>query len=348
MSKDGQWVCPVPVEGEQVVLGHGGGGRLMHRLLREHVGPALGEHALQHDGAVIDDDGDGALVLTTDGSVVHPLFFPGGDLGKLAVYGTVNDLAVTGARPIALSLALVLEEGLPLATLDRLLASVRAAADHVGVQVVTGDTKVVERGKGDGVYAATTALGRRLPGVEIDARRVRPGDVLVLSGDVGRHGIAVLSARASLGFSGDVHSDCAPLHEPVLALLRALPGLPFLRDCTRGGVAAVLHELARAAGVELLVREASVPVGPAVRGATEILGLDPLQLACEGRFLAVVPEADVDQALALLRGFEVSAGATPIGRVAASVDGGSVWLEGLLGQQRPLELASGEQLPRIC
>lgn len=332
---------PLP-EGPQVQLAHGGGGRAMHRLLREHIAPALGEAALRHDGAVL----PGELVLTADASVVRPLFFPGGDLGRLAVFGTVNDLAVTGARPTALSLCLVLEEGLPLETLDRLLASVAAAAREAGVPVVTGDTKVVERGRADGCYAATTGLGQRLPGVEIDARRVEAGQHLVLSGDIGRHSIAVLSARAGLALGGQVESDCAPLHAPILDLLEALPGLPFLRDCTRGGLAAVLHELSRAADVQLEVDEAAVPVGPAVRGATEILGLDPLQLACEGRFLAVVPADQVARALRCLRAHPVSAGAVAIGQVRPGPAG--VWLRGFLGTERPLDLASGELLPRIC
>jgi hydrogenase expression/formation protein HypE len=337
--------CPLPAPpGPLLGLAHGSGGRRMHALLRDHVGAAFGPEVLRHDGAVL----PGGLVLTTDASVVRPLFFPGGDLGRLAVFGTVNDLAVTGARPLALSLALVLEEGLPLSTLDRLLQSARAAADAVGVSIVTGDTKVVERGRGDGVYAATTGLGQRLPGVEIDARRVRPGDRLLLSGDVGRHGVAVLSAREGLSFGGAVDSDLADLSGPVLALLGALPGLPFLRDCTRGGVAAVLHELAHAADLRLWVEERAVPVGEAVRGATAILGLDPLQLACEGRFLAVAPPALADAALALLRAHPTSAGACCIGEVGPRTPGGEVWLRTPYGQERPLVWPDGELLPRIC
>lgn len=345
----GRWdqgpACPLPhTEGALVELAHGGGGRAMAELLEGHVFPALGGDPVRHDGAVVEGD----LVLTTDASVVRPLFFPGGDLGRLAVFGTVNDLAVTGARPLALTLSLILEEGLPLSLLDRVLASIQAAAAEVGVPVVTGDTKVVERGKGDGIFASTTGLGRRLPGVSIDARRVRPGDRLLLSGDIGRHGIAVLSARQGLSFTGDVASDLAPIHGPVLALLQALPGLPFLRDCTRGGLSSVLHELARSAGMALRIDEAAVPVGEGVRGATEILGLDPMQLANEGRFLVVVPATQVTQALDLLRGHPQSAGAVEIGRVLEEQAGGAVWLRGMLGFERPLAWPRGELLPRIC
>ena len=334
---------------KRVQMAHGGGGRLMQQLLREHVAAAFGEPVLRHDGAVLAGAmADGELVMTTDASVVTPLFFPGGDLGKLAVYGAVNDLAVTGARPVALSLALVLEEGLPLETLDRLLSSVKAAADEVGVSVVTGDTKVVERGRCDGVYAATTGIGRRLPGVNIDARRVREGDRILLSGDIGRHGIAVLSVREGLSFGGAVESDCAPLSGPALDLLRAVPSAPFLRDCTRGGVAAVLHELARAAGVSVSVEEASIPVSEPVRGACAILGLDPMSLACEGRFLAVVPPADVDSALSVLSAYSQCPGAAVVGTIGGSDPGGAVWLSTAFGQERPLDYPSGEHLPRIC
>jgi len=334
---------------KRIQMAHGGGGRLMQQLLREHVAAVFGEPVMHHDGAVlVGAMADGELVMTTDASVVTPLFFPGGDLGKLAVYGAVNDLAVTGARPVALSLALVLEEGLPLETLDRLLASVKAAADEVGVSVVTGDTKVVERGGCDRIYAATTGIGRRLPGVRIDARRVREGDRVLLSGDIGRHGVAVLSAREGLSFGGAVESDCAPLWGPALDLLTAVPSAPFLRDCTRGGVAAVLHELARAAGVSVSVEEASVPVSEPVRGACAILGLDPMSLACEGRFLAVVPPAHVDAALAALSEHSQCPGAAVVGTIGAADPGGAVWLTTAFGQERPLDYPSGEHLPRIC
>jgi len=334
---------------KRIQMAHGGGGRLMHQLLREHIAAVFGEDTIRHDGAVLSGVAlDGALVLTTDASVVTPLFFPGGDLGQLAVYGTVNDLAVTGARPLALSLALVLEEGLPLETLDRLLVSAKAAADAAGVSIVTGDTKVVERGRCDGVYAATTGVGCRLPGVDIDARRVRQGDRILLSGDIGRHGVAVLSAREGLTFGGAVSSDCAPLVAPILELLGAAPSTPFLRDCTRGGAAAVLHELARAAGVELSVDEAAVPVSEPVRGACEILGLEPMSLACEGRFLAVVSPDAVEASLALLRAHPQCAGAVVVGVVGPPTPGGAVWLNTAFGQQRPLDYPSGEHLPRIC
>ena len=338
--------CPLPVpDGDRVLLAHGGGGRESRRLLQRHVGPALG-CALDHDGAVL-DVGGARIAMTTDSYVVRPLFFQGGDLGRLAVCGTVNDLAMCGARPVALSLALIAEEGLPLATLDRVLASVARTAAEVGVPVVTGDTKVVGRGQADGLYATTTGLGEVPPGVEIHPRRIAAGDVVLLSGDLGRHGVAVLLAREGLGLESALQSCCAPLHGAVAALLRAGIDVRCLRDPTRGGLAAALCELAASAGLDLEIDETALPICAEVHAVCEILGLDPMHLACEGRMVAVVPEAQADAALAALREVPVSAGAVRIGHVLAR-DEGRVVLTGSYGARRVLDLPAGELLPRIC
>jgi hydrogenase expression/formation protein HypE len=335
--------CPIPVpDGPLVTLAHGGGGRAMARLLAEHIGPAVGEAALAHDGAVVELGG--RLAITTDSFVVSPLFFPGGNIGTLAVFGTVNDLVVTGADPRVLTLALILEEGLPLSTLDRVLASIRYAADASGVRIVTGDTKVVERGKGDGLFVNTTGLGEVPAGVDIGAWRVEEGDVVLVSGDIGRHGVAVLSVREGLGFDSPIESDCGSLL-PVLLSLRESEVSPHcLRDCTRGGLAAATNEIAAAAGVDIRLDEAAIPAAAAVRAATEILGLDPVHLACEGRLVAIVPPSEADRALDAMRRVEHTA--ARVGTVVAGT--GRVWLGDSYGGERLLDLPLGSQLPRIC
>ena len=316
---------------DRVLLAHGGGGHKMARLLRERLRPVLGDAPFLHDGAVLPALPAGHRpALTTDGFVVRPLVFPGGDIGRLAVCGTVNDLAMTGARPLSLTLGLVLEEGLPFSVLERVLCSVRDTAAEAGVAVVTGDTKVVERGAADGLYVTTAGLGAVAPGVEIGPWRVRAGDRIWVSGDVGRHGAAILAQRAGLAVEIGVESDCAPLWDPVVPLL---PAAHCLRDCTRGGLGAALVEVADGAGLRFTVDEGAVPVIDRVRGACELLGLSPLHLACEGRFLAVLPE-DVDWPAGTL-----------LGQVS---EGTGVRLRGPYGTERPLMLPSGEQLPRIC
>lgn len=340
-------VCPVPLPaGDRIQMAHGGGGRRMAELIRERIAPAVGHQACAHDSAVLQVGG--RIAFTTDSYVVHPLFFPGGDIGTLAVFGTVNDLAMAGARPMALSLALILEEGLPLDTLDAVLASIRRCAGEAGVRVATGDTKVVDHGKGDLVFVTTSGVGEVRPGVDIGPWRVRPGDAVLVSGDVGRHGVAILSVREGLSFEGPVSSDCAPLAEPVQALLDAGIDVHCLRDATRGGLAAAVCEIARDAGVEILLREAAIPIQPEVAAACEILGMSPLHLACEGRFVAFVPEEQAERALAALAPHAVAAGASLIGRVDRPHPGGRVWLGSPFGGTRLLDLPSGEQLPRIC
>jgi hydrogenase expression/formation protein HypE len=341
-------VCAVPLpSGDRIQLAHGGGGRRMAELIHDRIGPVVGEQACAHDGAVV-QVGGARVAFTTDSFVVSPLFFPGGDIGTLAVCGTVNDLAMTGAKPVALSLGLILEEGLPMETLDRVLASIRRSADEAGVRIATGDTKVVDRGKGDGIFVNTAGVGEVAEGVDIGPWRIRQGDAIVVSGDLGRHGVAILSVREGLEFDGPVESDCAPLGAPVEALLATGIDVSCLRDSTRGGLAAALCELARDAAVEIQLDEAAIPVLPTVNAACEILGLSPLHLACEGRFVAFVPEADVERTVEVLRGFDVCAGAVVIGRVAGAREGGRVWLNSPFGGSRLLDLPSGEQLPRIC
>jgi hydrogenase expression/formation protein HypE len=341
--------CPLPLDQNATVqLSHGSGGVMMHRLLEQVVFPALGDTAsnAHHDGAVFTAAG-ARLAFTTDSYVVRPRFFPGGDIGSLAVHGAVNDLAMCGARPLCMSAGLILEEGLPLDELRRILESLQRAAGAAGIRVVTGDTKVVDRGKGDGVFINTSAIGIIEHALEIGPASIREGDVILLSGDIGRHGIAVMAAREGLAFETTIQSDSAPMHEPVLALLKA--GLPLhcLRDLTRGGLAAALKELMRDSGLAARIREANIPVEPQVRGACEMLGLDPLHVANEGRMIVILPAGADEEALALLRRFRVSQNAVRIGTILAGRKG-QVVLESVVGTSRVVEMLHGEQLPRIC
>lgn len=325
-----------------VLLGHGGGGSLSQRLIDQLLLPAFGPaDGVLRDAAVLPAEA-GPLAFTTDSYVVRPLFFPGGDIGSLAVFGTVNDLAMVGASALALSLSLILEEGLPMPLLQQVVASIRRAAQRCGVPVVTGDTKVVERGKGDGIYINTAGIGRVDHGLQIGPKAVRSGDAILVSGDLGRHGVAILAARQELGFRTELRSDLAPLQEPVRALLAAGLELHCLRDLTRGGLASALHEISRGAGLGVLVRENAIPIAPEVDAACELLGLDPLAMANEGRFVLFLPAHQADRALAVLQRFQPSAASI------GCVRGEAVLLETSLGLQRRLELGRGESLPRIC
>jgi hydrogenase expression/formation protein HypE len=340
--------CPAPLgEHDVVLLAHGGGGRLMRGLLEQIFLPAFDNRALgeRHDSAVV-ELGGARLAFTTDGYVVRPLFFPGGDIGSLAVFGTVNDLAMSGARPMFLSAGFILEEGFPIADLRRITSSMRDAARVAGVELVTGDTKVVDRGKGDGVFVHTAGVGLVPHGVDVYPRRVEPGDAILLSGDVGRHGIAVLSVREGFAFETVIESDCAPLSGVVQALLAADVDIHCMRDLTRGGLASALNEIAMDAAVELAIDESAVPVTDAVKGACELLGLDPLYVANEGRFVVFVPAAEEAGALQAMRAYG-SPEAARIGRVTEA-GRGAVLLRSRLGGTRLLDLLSGEQLPRIC
>jgi hydrogenase expression/formation protein HypE len=287
------------------------------------------------------------IAYTTDGYVISPLFFPGGDIGKLAVYGTVNDLAASGAIPKWLSASFVLEEGFPLATLERIVGSMKQAAATCHVDVVTGDTKVVDRGKGDGIYITTGGIGIVTGGVDIRPARVREGDAVLLTGDIGRHGVAILSVRQGLAFESPIESDCAPLADMMQALVRTGIDVHCARDATRGGLAAVLTEIAAEARAEIRLDEAAIPVNAAVAAACELLGIDPLHVANEGRMVLFVSESDSARALDVLRGVEVSSESVQVGRVVSS-GRESVTLRTRFGPTRVIDLPAGEPLPRIC
>jgi hydrogenase expression/formation protein HypE len=342
--------CPVAsAETEKILLGHGGGGRLMHRLLDQVILRALANDILaeRHDCALLAMPSSARLAFTTDSYVVRPLFFPGGDIGSLAVNGTVNDLAMGGARPIWLSCGLILEEGLPWETLRRVCASLRRAADSAGVSIVTGDTKVVEHGKGDGIFINTSGIGVVEHDATVGPRQVRPGDAILLSGDVGRHGIALMAVREGIRLETALESDCAPLARTVLRLFEAGVPIHCLRDLTRGGLASALVEIAEASGLAIQVQEDKIAVHDTVRAVCEILGLDALHVANEGRFVAFVPASHAQSALDILAGDPLSAGARQIGIVAEG-EPGRVTLRSSFGTNRILDMLSGEQLPRIC
>lgn len=344
--------CPLPVDilnsTETVRLGHGSGGELTQKLLRDCVFPHFDNRWIRqcHDSATLPLAGD-SLVFTTDSFVVSPLIFPGGDIGKLAVYGTVNDLAMSGARPMFLSCSLILEEGLPLKTLATIMASMACAAAETGVQLVTGDTKVVEKGKGDGLYINTSGIGQLQHASDIRPQRICSGDLILLSGDIGRHGMAVMAKREGLEFDSPLQSDCAPLHEPVAALLGAGVDIHCLRDITRGGLATALVELAEASGKELQIQETAISVTESVAGACELLGLDPLYVANEGRFVVFIPAQQQALALRVLAQLPVSAESCVIGHVT-DANNARVILQNIVGCERLLDLLPGEQLPRIC
>jgi hydrogenase expression/formation protein HypE len=341
--------CPIPIEQyPDVLLAHGGGGRLTQQLIEKIFLPSFGNPALEahHDGAVLEVNGI-KLAFTTDSYVVKPLFFPGGDIGTLAVNGTVNDLAMCGAQPLYLSAGFILEEGLPMETLWRVVRSMKDAASIAGVQLVTGDTKVVDRGKGDAVFINTAGIGCVRHNRAIAPASVRPGDALLLSGDIGRHGIAIMAAREGLELETTIESDCAPLVEPVLNLLDAGIEVHCLRDLTRGGLASALVEIAEAARLHIRIDEQAIPMRDDVRGACEILGFDPLYVANEGRFVGFVASGDADRALELMRKHPLGAQAAKIGSVAED-PAGMVFLKSRIGATRIVDMLTGEQLPRIC
>lgn len=343
-------VCPLPIdEYPTVVMAHGGGGKLSRMLTEQVFLAAFGGEALGqlHDGAIL-DPGPDRIAFSTDTFVIDPLVFPGGDIGSLAVNGTVNDLAMCGARPLALSAGFILEEGFPMADLWAIATSMQTAARAAGVSVVTGDTKVVDRGKGDGVFINTTGIGRVAEDVDIAPRRARSGDAILVSGPIAAHGIAIMSVREGLEFGTALTSDSAPLWGLVEPLLHALgPDLHVLRDPTRGGVASALVEIARSAGLGIRIDEAAIPVDDPVRGACEILGLDPLYVANEGKLLAFVAASRADQALSLLRRHPLGRQAARIGTVVDEHPG-AVHQRSRIGGTRVVEMISGEQLPRIC
>lgn len=342
--------CPAPIpETERVILGHGSGGQLSAALLRDLVVPALAGVAPQgplNDAAVIEIGGQ-RLAFTTDSFVVSPIEFPGGDIGELAVNGTVNDLAMMGALPVALSLAYVVEEGLPLEDLRRITRSVASAAQVAGVAVVTGDTKVVGRGAADRLFVNTAGIGLVPDGVAPSADRARPGDVVLLSGPIGLHGVAIMSVREGLEFEVEIASDTRPLAGLVAALVDAAPDVHVLRDPTRGGLSSALNEIAASSRVGIALDEPAIPIPSPVRAACEMLGLDPLHVATEGACVAIVPAEHAEAALAAMRARPEGAEAAVIGRVIDD-RAGMVTIRTLVGSERIVDMLVGEQLPRIC
>jgi hydrogenase expression/formation protein HypE len=348
--------CPISIERyPHVTLAHGGGGKLMHELITRMFVPTF-EIPIdcQHDAAALalpeianGNLSSSKIAFTTDSYVIHPLFFPGGDIGSLAVNGTVNDLAMAGARPLYLSVSFILEEGLPMSTLWQIVQSMQKAAHIAKVQIVTGDTKVLERGKGDGIFINTAGVGIIESDLTIAPQSVRPGDAILLNGDLGRHGMAIMSVREGLEFETVITSDTAPLGDLVLKLLAAGIEIHSLRDLTRGGLASALNEIAIAARVRIEIDESLIPVREDVRGACEILGFDPLYVANEGRLIAFVPQIQVETALEIIRSHPCGESAVAIGRV---IDNSSslVTMRTSIGSTRIVDLLSGEQLPRIC
>jgi len=333
---------------DRILLAHGSGGTMMKELIEEVFVAGFGDEVLlrMDDAAALDFPGS-RLAFSTDTYVVHPLFFPGGDIGRLAVCGTVNDVATSGARPLYLSVGFVLEEGMPVEDLKRILISMHDAAAEAGVRIVTGDTKVVERGHGDGCYINTAGVGVLPDGVDLSGSHCRPGDVVLLSGTLGDHGIAIVSTREGLEFSTDIRTDAAPLAALVSAVLEAAPDVRCFRDPTRGGLASTLNELAGASGVSITVNETDVPVNDQVRGASEMLGYDVFQVANEGKMVAVVPPEQAEAALAAMKGAPYGAEAAIIGSVAES-PAGKVYVRTAFGATRIMDMLVGEQLPRIC
>lgn len=341
--------CPVPHQSEDhILLAHGEGARLSRRLIRNVILPSLSNEFLKPlSNAALLPQVTSNLVMTTDSYVVSPLFFPGGDIGQLAVYGTVNDLVVCGAEPLYLCVALIIEEGLSQSILRRVLESLASAATHVGVKVVSGDTKVVPRRAADQIFITTTGIGRLRSGVEVGMHRIRAGDRILVSGTIGDHGIAVLAAREQLGFGSELRSDVAPLHEMAAAVFQQQIDVHFMRDPTRGGVSAVLHEISEATGLSAIIDERAVPISEPVRGACELLGLDAMYVANEGKVLLIVPQEKSQHALAILRSHELGKHAAIIGEITTTQPAG-VYVQGSLGVLRVLDEPSGAPLPRIC
>jgi hydrogenase expression/formation protein HypE len=341
--------CPLPITNyKQIVLAHGSGGKLSRQLIDKIVLPQFHNELLEplHDGAIF-SLGDERLSFTTDSFVVNPIFFPGGDIGSLSIHGTINDLAMCGARPLYLSASFILEEGLAMEDFWRVVQSMRRAADAAGVKLVTGDTKVVDRGKADQIFINTSGIGIVPERVNIHPRRARSGDKIIISGSIAVHGIAIMSVREGLEFETEIASDTAPLHELVDSLIAANIDLHVLRDPTRGGVTSALSEIAQTANVGMLLDEASIPIAEDVKGACEILGLDPLYVANEGKLLAIVRNDDVDAALTALRSHPLGEDAAMIGEVIDEHPG-FVMMKTRVGGTRVVDMLSGEQLPRIC
>jgi hydrogenase expression/formation protein HypE len=362
INVDAVGTCPVPLtEYDHVLLGHGSGGKLTAELIQRVFLPAIGNqvlNALEDQATVIlknsglkdgneNDTAAARLAFTTDSFVVRPLFFPGGDIGKLAVHGTVNDLAVGGAIPQYLSAAFIIEEGLPMDDLRRIVNSMREACQQAGVMLVTGDTKVVDRGSADGLFITTSGIGIVPQSRQLSIRSARPGDKIIVSGMIGDHGIAIMSVREGIEFETVLESDTAPLHDLTRAMLAACPSIHAMRDPTRGGVSSALNEMAAASRVGIKLDEAALPIRSEVRGACEMLGLDPLYVANEGKLLAAVPAVEADGLLDIMRNHPLGKHAVIIGEVTADHPG-MVVMKSIIGGERVVSMLAGEQLPRIC
>lgn len=347
-------VCPVPLRHEeQIVIGHGSGGRMTHDLIQRVFLPRLSSQALLAGndfgqvGLPENSHLSGYLVVSTDSHIVKPLFFPGGDIGRLSVCGTVNDVSMSGAIPLYLTAGFIIEEGLPMNLLQKIADSMQAAAAEAGIQVIAGDTKVVEKGKGDGLFINTAGIGWLPEGRRIGGEQAKVGDVVLVSGTLGDHGIAVLAARGELGFETDLKSDVAPLNHMIQDLLKVAPHTHVLRDPTRGGLATTLNEIAKQSSMCIWLEENSLPVHPAVKAASEMLGFDPLYIANEGKLIVIVPAEEASQALACLRQNVYGQNAARIGQVRADPKG-RVLLRTQIGGTRILDMLAGEMLPRIC
>ncbi len=341
--------CPIPISDyPQVLLAHGGGGKLTHQLISRMFAPEFSNPMLKelHDGATV-TIGDTRLAFSTDSYVIHPIVFPGGDIGELAVNGTVNDLAMCGAKPLYLSASFIIEEGLPMEELWRIVHSMKTAAERANVLLVTGDTKVVDRGKADKLFINTAGIGVIADGVNIAPARAVAGDSIIVSGPIAEHGIAVMSVREGLEFETELRSDTAPLHSLVEAMLAVGPGIHVLRDPTRGGLASVLNEIAESAKLGIEISEAAIPVPDQVRGACEILGLDPLYVANEGKLVAFVEQSHTDAVLHRMRQHPLGKESAVIGTVVQEHEG-IVVMKSRIGGARVVDMLSGEQLPRIC
>ncbi len=351
MKKPGKFnlQCPIPkTEYEHILMAHGGGGRMTHHLIQKLFIAGLGNEILEmgHDGAFLPPL-DGELAFTTDSFVVDPIFFPGGNIGDLAVNGTVNDLLCCGALPLYISLGVILEEGFLIEELWIIVQSIGRAAEAAGVKIVTGDTKVVEKGKGDKIYINTSGIGKVLPGFQINPAHCSKGDVVIINGEIGDHGIAIMSARQGLESDIPVISDTQSLTDMMMSLFRNQTGIHVLRDPTRGGLASALNEICDSSGTGIRLYEKDLPINDGVRGACELMGFDPLYIANEGKILVILPESEAEEALSIMRSFKAGKGSRIIGQVTSDPKG-ILYLETIIGTTRIVDMISGEQLPRIC
>jgi hydrogenase expression/formation protein HypE len=334
---------------DRILLAHGGGGQLMDDLIRHHILPGLKNDALNElgDSAKL-ELASGSLCFTTDSYVVKPLFFNGGDIGKLAVCGTVNDLAVAGSMPVALALSLIIEDGFEIELLDKILASIGETADRIGVDIVTGDTKTVEAGAADGIFINTTGIGIRLAGVDMGFKKIAVGDKIIINGTIGDHGMTIISQREEIKFQSQLKSDCAPLADLIRELLESTSGIKFMRDPTRGGLAATLNEITRSTALSVEIRETDIPVRPAVQAAADMLGFDVLTIANEGKFVAVVSPESSDDCLSICKNHPLGKEAEVIGEVVETRDVPLVEIETRIGGKRIVQMPYGRELPRIC